>query len=157
MLHYSGSVSVRWSHCAACVHVCMRARLRLCVRQHLSETVLYSCLSCLHPNVCAVRRSSSSSSPQEWEKKHLHLSLSAQALGKKKSLSDVAACSHSQNPSSSFSPSLILSSLPPSSSKLLSDKHTHTLLSCDPLAAPRLVSLIVACVQSGHKPRDQPK
>lgn len=74
---------------------------------------------------------------------------------KKKSLSDVAACSHSQNPSSSFSPSLILSSLPLRPN--CSQTNTHTLLSCDPLAAPRLVSLIVACVQSGHKPRDQPK
>lgn len=112
MLHYSGSVSVRWSHCAACVHVCMRARLRLCVRQHLSETVLYSCLSCLHPNVCAVRRSSSSSSPQEWGKKTPSSLSLCSGSWKKKSLSDVAVCSHSQNPSSSFSPSLILSSLP---------------------------------------------
>lgn len=136
---------------SACVHECMRARLRLCVRQHLSETVSYSCLSCLHPNVCAVRRSSS---PQEWGKKHLHLSLCSGSW-EKKSLSDVAACSHSQNPSSSFSPSLILSSLPLRPN--CSQTHTHTHLSCDPLAAPRLVSLIVACVQSGHKPRDQPK
>lgn len=110
MLHYSGSVSVRWSHCAACVHVCMRARLRLCVRQHLSETVLYSCLSCLHPNVCAVLLFLLFSTGVG-KKTPSSLSLCSGSW-KKKSLSDVAACSHSQNPSSSFSPSLILSSLP---------------------------------------------
>lgn len=142
------------------LHACMCACVHACVCVCDS---IYQRLSCTAACRAFIQTSVLCAAPlppllhRSGKKKHLHLSLSAQALGKKKSLSDVAACSHSQNPSSSFSPSLILSSLPPSSSKLLSDKHTHTLLSCDPLAAPRLVSLIVACVQSGHKPRDQPK
>lgn len=138
----------------ACMCACVHACVCVCdsIYQRLSCTAvcrafIQTSVLCAAPLPPLLHRSG---------EKNTFISLSlCSGSWKKKSLSDVAACSHSQNPSSSFSPSLILSSLPLRPN--CSQTNTHTLLSCDPLAAPRLVSLIVACVQSGHKPRDQPK
>lgn len=126
---------------------------RWCLCACISETVSCTAVS----SQTSVLRASPPPPPLAREEKNISISFSAQALGweKKKSLSDVAACSHSRYPSSSFSSSSLIP--PPPSEPLSPHKHTHTHLSCDPLAAPPLASLIVACVQSGHKPGDQHK
>lgn len=47
-VHYSGSVSVRWSHfSAACVH--NGVYVRQCLYASVTDSVLYGCLSSLHP------------------------------------------------------------------------------------------------------------
>ncbi len=80
-LHYSGSVSVRWSHfSAACVHACVYVRQCLCAS--IRDSVLYGCLSSLHPNVCAESFSSSTSPPTREEK--ASISLCSGAWRKKK-------------------------------------------------------------------------
>lgn len=96
---------------------------------HLSDVVCYVCLMSLYPNVCA-ECCFTSLHPTP----HPLSLLFAQALaGEKKSLTDVAACSHSRYPSSSSSHLSLLLPLsrplsPPQSNNTHTCRHTNTLI-----------------------------
>lgn len=123
MLHYSGSVSVRWSHCAACVHACTLAFV--CATASIRDCLVQLPVVPSSKRLCCAPLLFLLFSTGVGKKTPSSLSLCSGSW-EKKSLSDVAACSHSQNPSSSFSPSLILSSLPLRPNCSQTNTHTHS-------------------------------